>query len=1028
MKKKKISRILGVVLTLVLLSSFFVASAPVGAAAQAWGTYGIPSATGMVLDAGNTWTGPFAQAIDGSAIYAGSNVGGLAPAAGKTLVKSTDGGRTWKAQTGGLPALVGAGAITDIVASSQNANTVYITDGFDIYKTTDAGTTWAPLSNLFGSGVGAAGFITSIDIGYLGGSPYIFAATSSFGAGTGGAYVAQEAVFGMPWSDLLIDTDRAVPWAANSVDVLEIQVDPANFATTQMVMALATNFGGTEGPNAVLTTKYAGSQWDATVNDVALPGVVGSTLYAGDFWLPSDFNSSLVSGNMQAFAAVDSGAAGVGDVFLAVFGAPSGAPNIAFDLNIAGGPSAREITGLDGIGSAAAATMLASGYNSAAPTIPAVFRSVDGGLTWALNTKRPTGGATPLGHPVPGALSSVMMLDASNAIVGTHGADASVAGTSDGGATWNSLSLLNSAFNTVDDLDFRADGTVFLAADMTGGDSIWRNAGSWERVYSDSLLGGNPDPEMVQSSPDGSTVFHADLSGEIMRSTDDGGTWTQQVSVNPGGVINQDAWLVIDTSTILVGGAGGAIYSTTNNGVIWFTRTSTIGTVQSFDVAANGDILASGSTGIAVSTNNGVTWTSKAQPGANTTTLAVFGSDYVNTGEIFATGTGTPGVYSWIWGTSTAWTQIDGAPGALAGTSTGIVTAPADTSQTNDGMVYATDTAGTGVIRIKGNRTVAEAVPDAGAPMGLWYQPGSNVLYTIVGATVRTYTDLLAVSGTGVSVSGVTVGAATVSWTALPGAATYRVSVVAAAQQTNVYTSTNTFTGAGTTTAVAGLAANTTYSVSVWALTPVTSFLFSGDSSFTTLPGAILAPPQNLIPAHGAINIPVDGPAFAWGAPTGGATSYDWQLSTDPTFTSITEGSVNTTLTFLVWEGPLAYEQDYYWRVRANTAAGTGPWATQVFTTVAEALPPVTVPPQITPTVIIPTQAPPTVILPTPQVTVVPPDVIVNLPTPVVTTQPPSVIQLPDEDTPVYIWAIVAIGAILTIAVIVLIVRTRRVV
>jgi hypothetical protein len=37
-------------------------------------------------------------------------------------------------------------------------------------------------------------------------------------------------------------------------------------------------------------------------------------------------------------------------------------------------------------------------------------------------------------------------------------------------------------------------------------------------------------------------------------------------------------------------------------------------------------------------------------------------------------------------------------------------------------------------------------------------------------------------------------------------------------------------------------------------------------------------------------------------------------------------------------------------------------------------------------------------------------------------------VNIPEDETPVYIWVIVAIGALLTIAVIVLIVRTRRVV
>ena len=40
----------------------------------------------------------------------------------------------------------------------------------------------------------------------------------------------------------------------------------------------------------------------------------------------------------------------------------------------------------------------------------------------------------------------------------------------------------------------------------------------------------------------------------------------------------------------------------------------------------------------------------------------------------------------------------------------------------------------------------------------------------------------------------------------------------------------------------------------------------------------------------------------------------------------------------------------------------------------------------------------------------------------------PGAVEMPEAETPIYIWIIVAIGAVLTIAVIVLIIRTRRVV
>jgi hypothetical protein len=352
-------------------------------------------------------------------------------------------------------------------------------------------------------------------------------------------------------------------------------------------------------------------------------------------------------------------------------------------------------------------------------------------------------------------------------------------------------------------------------------------------------------------------------------------------------------------------------------------------------------------------------------------------------------------------------------------------------------MIYVADgsAAGEGVSRIKGNRTVAEQMPDAGNTFcGLWVTTGtnSNTLYTIAGNAIRTYTDRLAVSGSGVTVAQpVGTTTATISWNPLTGATSYLVVVSNVAAQTNVYTATGgiiTSVAAPTTTLnITGLTPATKYFASVWALTPVTSFLFDGAACiFDTAPTPPVAP-GNLVPANGAINIPVLGPAFAWAAPTGVVIDhYEWELSEDPLFGSFVDQQLTLAVPYFVFPGPLDYETDYYWRVRGVTAAGQkSAWVTSVFTTVAEAEPPITVEPPPTPTITV--SIPPAV---TPTITVAPPDVTVTVPLPqtTVTTYSPPDIVLPEEETPTYIWAIVAIGAVLTIAVIVLIVRTRRVV
>jgi len=126
-------------------------------------------------------------------------------------------------------------------------------------------------------------------------------------------------------------------------------------------------------------------------------------------------------------------------------------------------------------------------------------------------------------------------------------------------------------------------------------------------------------------------------------------------------------------------------------------------------------------------------------------------------------------------------------------------------------------------------------------------------------------------------------------------------------------------------------------------------------------------------------------------------------LATDPTF-AIVEWSHSTTDTFYANTEPLNYKTTYYVRVRGVTGtppaaqqpAPGGPWATAVFTTINQ-----------------PTTPPPPIVITS------------NPSQPTVITVP---VPGPAQPIPSYLlWTIIAIGAILIIALIVLIVRTRRV-
>jgi ribosomal protein S7 len=171
-------------------------------------------------------------------------------------------------------------------------------------------------------------------------------------------------------------------------------------------------------------------------------------------------------------------------------------------------------------------------------------------------------------------------------------------------------------------------------------------------------------------------------------------------------------------------------------------------------------------------------------------------------------------------------------------------------------------------------------------------------------------------------------------------------------------------------------------------------------------------------------------PSFVWAAPTAGCApaKYDFQLSTDPNFGSFIIDTTVTGTGYTYTARDLAYDTDHYWRVRSVAADGTkSNWTTvQNFHTMiepVEPVPPVTVtqnPPQ---TVVVTVPPPQTFTIPAPQTITVPPQVTL---TQTVTSVAGPTISVPDQPTPAYIWVIVAVGAVLTIAVIVLIVRTRR--
>ena len=320
-----------------------------------------------------------------------------------------------------------------------------------------------------------------------------------------------------------------------------------------------------------------------------------------------------------------------------------------------------------------------------------------------------------------------------------------------------------------------------------------------------------------------------------------------------------------------------------------------------------------------------------------------------------------------------------------------------------------------------------------------WYSEGTNIIWNVVdGNMLYAFEDFVSGKVQDATATEVNVSPATatkdvaVSWTHLKGAWEYEIKFT---DGMFWYVATPNYdvpagkTAGDTLTAVVqdlNFATEYDFYVRVAVGEP---YMSRWSAEATEVTGWYILPPNPEVPAQGLQGAPLL-PSFVWEAAYG-AASYDFQLSTSPSFASLLV-DINTTDTGYTATTELAYDTNHYWRVRSVAPDGTkSAWCTiQNFHTRTEEQPPVVIPPAETPIVNVTMPAPQVTVV-APDVTVVPPDITVDVPAVVTVTQPPpTTFVLPTDDTgtPVYIWIIVAIGAVLTIAVIVLIIRTRRVV
>jgi hypothetical protein len=631
--KKKIFNILGVAVTVAMvlaLGAAFSAAPAAGAVEKLneWYTFSYPDegSNGDWFRAGSYDSGEFiyglrelTQAINGDLyVYAY-----LSSKDSDEILKSEDGGRSWALTKYSDPVDgVEGGRIFDMVCSSIDADVVYATDGCYVYKTEDGGDTWTFLAqdSLETELGGACGcpicacttpnwrVITSIDVTYdADDNPYVFIGTR---AHTASHACNSDCVDGTYPGDVLYISEAGYPanWTSLNLpcfhsggyDAIAVGCAPDWADSHETYVVVTTDADGLDGYDHtwVVYTKgtvcgwydFAELLWDCKPAGSDEGGINGNfkSLLASRIGFPDDWADT-----ETLFVGVTSFASYGGDVYMAADGD-------AIDMNVEGIGTGggcvgkvddTDILSLDICGDTDDAALIAGEFSNTN-----VWYSTDGGWSWDVSTKNPTGEQW----------TYVIWYGdcAESALAATWGCECAVSKTctsddvEDVGEAWNQISLIATRMQRMEYLGFSPgfvcgdSETMYMVSKWEKGTcdyrdtSLWRYDGTyWERV----LLGfydttwDEPDShfDWVFVSPDfneTNALYVASHKFGIWRSTDAGCSWDQLTFPCAPRTWISTA-VVIDEDTVIVGGrycseadhnGEGYVYKTTRHGArLW---------------------------------------------------------------------------------------------------------------------------------------------------------------------------------------------------------------------------------------------------------------------------------------------------------------------------------------------------------------------------------------------------------------------------------------------------------------------------
>lgn len=1019
--KSKISKILGVGLMVAMLASMFVVGTP---ASAAYYNYWTAESTPMAgNDYGNILAAvdiaDLAVAPDGTTLYAATFT-----YVGK-LYKSLNSGATWTA-VATLPAGIGTSVDKVAIAPDVTDGSVLaiIADGVEVYYSIDGGATWTALADL--NPVAESSGTTASALNCIAFSRTV-GITKTLAVGgmntsnqTGVWYIEMGALISH-WVDAAASSTWDLDGFGNSQAAWALGFSPTNFAGDR-ALAVVTGPATTDAAGDNLTVKlqvanFFTKQWNGDILGYTSPS-----------WGTGLTIDAVTSGNvtLSASLALDPNFLGQVDssrlVYVGLATGDTATPGGVYRFTNTTRAVLLPTTTIHSVALNAAGDKLVAGacatnyvYRVASPATATSTGVFSSGFY-----KNPAG---------PAADTVVVAWMGTSVIAGTSDTESAFSVSKDDGKSFNDISLVDTTM-TMKDLAVSPDGTKVYLVSTTGSyTSLWKGAGTaWERVL---VLASSAD-FLVRAAPENFDVAYLAQRTTPFQIyyTNDGGntTWLPRyfsTTVTDMAVESASIVYVLSTTTVSKSIDGGLIW----NGGFAATAIKAGFTGATLTLISAGNLLV-GSTDsrVAYSTDGNVSWTVPvpvATAAALPSGTAFATADKLSSGGYIYMAIGTTAnVYRWNIGLSTSWAKMR---------TTSIIAAATGIAYAN-GAVYVTtgavpcylyrtlypttttsDTYWSGFYIYDINLATTPRANDT--PQALLVGPASKlwVIDTLYNK-LETYGEYLTYGPTLVApVTGSEQPIDIATGRAQPIIFQFKQLIAAAAYQLQIATDI-TFNAPvfdSGTVADAALVAVKNYVIGPNAAGGqfASAFEFLPDTTYywrvraAAVAGTVGTPDSPWAftysfkmggiqvagvssPAKGAYDVPIT-PTFVW-SEAKGAVLYELEVSTDSTFTETPVLSVTPDKAYYqtAETEALDYNTTYYWRVRVPG----GTWLYGVFTTMAE------------PT----TPAPPFTIAPT-----------------VTTTLPAIETNVPIIPTWM-LWIIIAIGAVLVIALLVLIIRTRR--